>query len=232
MNLMDSVEKIVSRGFATLTKEEFTYKGKPYLPCTVIISPLLLRGVNCPSGCGGCCRRFTLDWLPSERSKVKKEGYDMSRVKERMIQFNGREVPVLSDVQDDHDGYWCRNLNPKDGRCGIHTFSPLSCDFELIRTIQTRPDLPNRLTQKLFGRGWAMKRIVDGERGSMCSMTPPTPDTIASVVRRLNRFKTWTDHFGIDTYIPDILHCIETRALYQHQITMHPPGTQPKGFGL
>ena len=232
MNLMDSTEKTISRGFATLTREKFVYKGKEYTPQVLLVSPMLLRGVNCPPGCGGCCRRFTLDWLPKERSKVKKAGYDMSRVKKRMIEFNGKEYPILSDKQDDHDGYWCRNLGEKDGRCGIHTFSPLSCDFELIRTIQTdSPDMANRLTQKLFGRGWAMLRITDKERGAMCSMTPVTEETKQSVIRRLTRFKEWTDHFELDTWIPEIIQTIKTGGLADHQLRLDPRQSS-MGFGL
>src|SRR6266568_3599596 len=130
-----------------------------FTPKRLIVSPLLLRGVACPAGCGACCRRFTLDWLPSEREKVEESGYPMERVKERTIEFDGRKVIVLSDLQEDQ-GYFCRNLSKTDGRCGIHEFSPYSCDFELIRTLQSEdPEIPNRLTQKLFGRGWNMTRV-------------------------------------------------------------------------
>ena len=230
MNLMDSVEKTVTRHFATLAKEPFTYREKVFNPKVLVVSPLLLRGVNCPPGCGGCCRRFTLDWLPSERDKVAQYGYDMKRLVERELLFNGKKVKILSDLQEDHQDYWCRNLNPKDGRCMIHEFSPLSCDFELIRTIQTREDLPNRLTQKLFGRGWAMKRITDGGRGAMCSMTPVTKETIASVIRRLERFQVWADHFGLQTWVHEICHLVEHGRL-TGQIELNPFG-HGKGFGL
>jgi len=229
-NSMDSVEKTLTRHFATLTKEEFAYDGKTYTPKILIVSPLLLRGVSCPPGCGGCCRRFTLDWLPSEREKLIEYGYPMERVKERMIEFNGKSIPILSDLQEDHQSYWCRNLNPKDGRCGVHEFSPFSCDFELIRTIQTREDLPNRLTQKLFGRGWAMKRIVDGKRGSMCSMLPVTKESIQSVIRRLGRFIDWANHFGIKTWAPEIIRIVQSKRL-NSQIELN-PNPHKLGFGL
>lgn len=230
MNLMDSVEKTISRHFATLTKEAFDYKGKTFSPKVLIVSPLLLRGVCCVPNCGGCCRRFTLDWLPDEKGNLEKYKYPMDRVKERKIEFNGKKIPILSDLQDDHTDYWCRNLNPTNGRCGVHEFSPYSCDFELIRTIQTREDLPNRLTQKLFGRGWAMKRVTDHKRGALCYMTPVTQETIDSVIRRMKRFQDWADHFGIETWAPEIIGLIERKQLTD-QIQLD-PFAEKKGFGL
>lgn len=226
-----SVDKTITRHFATLTQEEFTFKKKVYRPQELVVSPLLLRGVACPPGCGGCCRRFSLDWLPSEYEMIKAGGYDMSRVVEREIEFNGRKVLILSDLQADHNSYYCRNLRAEDGRCGIHTFSPHSCDFELIRTIQTREGLPNRLTQKLFGRGWQMKRITDGKRGAMCWMEPPSKASIESVIRRLKRFQDWADHFGIKTWAPTIIDLIEKGRL-THQIHLSIPSEDEKGFGL
>lgn len=228
---MDSTDKIITRYFATFTKKPFTYKGKTYEPSILAVSPMLLRGVDCPAGCGGCCRKFSLDWLPKERAKVKKAGYDMGRVKPRDIEFDGRVVRIISDTQEDTDQYWCRNLGADNGRCGIHTFSPMSCDFELIRTIQTREDLPNRLTQKLFGRGWAMKRITDGERGSMCSMTGVTDETIKSVIRRLKRFQGWADHFGVETWVPTIIEKVE-HGIWEGQMFLDPNTPDKVGFGL
>src|SRR6266545_1802383 len=110
MNSMDSVVKTVTRHLATLTKESFVFEGIQYVPKRLIVSPLLLRGVACPAGCGACCRRFTLDWLPSERPKLIAHGYPMEHVEERKILFNGKEVVVLSDLQMDHKDYYCRNL--------------------------------------------------------------------------------------------------------------------------
>lgn len=233
MNSMDSVVKVITRYFATLTKEPFTFMGSKIAPRRLLVSPMLLRGVDCPSGCGACCRRFTLDWLPSERGKLLEHGYKMKFVRERLIEFNGKEIPILSDIQG-HGDYFCRNLNPENGRCGIHLFSPFSCDFELIRTFEAVDDnSPNRLSQQLFGRGWNMTRITDGKKGAMCSMLPVTPDTVASVVRRMKRFQDWANHFGLkNTWAPEVIELVEHGGLARASGPVLLDPFKPKGFGL
>jgi Fe-S-cluster containining protein len=119
-------------------------------------------------------------------------------------------------MQDDHDGIKCKNLNLQDGRCGIYTHRPFSCDFELIRfLVSVNPEKrKNQMTQKLFGRGWNMLR-VDGERGALCEMTPPDIKSVSEVKRKLNRLKMWTDYFGVvDTKIPKVLEWIESQIDY------------------
>jgi hypothetical protein len=78
----------------------------------------------------------------------------------------------------------------------------MSCDFELIRFICSKDK--TLLTQKLFGRGWNMLR-VDGERGALCSMTPPSPETIEEVLRKLHRLKRWADYLRLDTWLPEVI---------------------------
>ena len=196
MALLDSVDKIVTRYFSVVTDEVFTYKGVVYHPKDIKVSPLLFRDYTCPSGCGACCPRFSLDYLPTDNYPYALE--------KRFIQFNGRPIPIYSDTQTDHKNYHCRNLNMSDGRCGIHGKQPFSCDFELIRMLTFEGDSQNTITQKLFGRGWAMKRI-DGGRGTRCTMTPITPYSIDEVVRKLKRLEGWCDHFHLKNKLPQIL---------------------------
>lgn len=189
----DTLDKIVTSYFATLTAEPFSYGGKEYLPRDVHVSPGILRGYTCPAMCGGCCPRFSLDYIAPDGvpSGIKHP------LTLRVVEFNGREVEVWSDMQRDHSNPKCRNLNLDDGRCGIHGFQPFSCDFELLRSIIQEKSPRADFTQKLYGRGWAMMR-VDGERGALCEMLPPTPDSIAEVDRRLGRLETWMTHFGLN----------------------------------
>lgn len=204
----DSIDKIVNTYFACVTNTKFEYKGATYEPQALRVSPMLLRDFTCPAGCGGCCPRFSLDFLPGEDRP--------ENTKERAIEFNGKFVRVFSDKQDDHDGIKCKNLNLQDGRCGIYTHRPFSCDFELIRfLVSGNPEKrKNQMTQKLFGRGWNMLR-VDGERGALCEMTPPDIKSVSEVKRKLKRLKMWTDYFGVvDTKVPKVLEWIESQIDY------------------
>lgn len=217
----DSLDKIITRYFATVAREEFTWQGTTYRPKNLKVSPLLLRDYTCPPGCGGCCFKFSLDYLPSEPHPAG--------VVKRVVEFSGRKVTVYTDSQETNEGNRCQHLEPKTGRCGIYERRPFTCDFELIRTLQNEePDRPNVLTQKLFGRGWSYAR-VDGGKGAKCEMRPITPHSIAEVLRKLGRLREWTDHFKLDTWIPDLVEIIEKGHLTD-QIVFRPK--QPKGFGL
>jgi len=205
MVLRDSLDKIIFSYFKSVTNEPFTYKGKTVEPKNLKVSPLLLRGFTCPPNCGACCPRFTLDYLPNEPHPYPLE--------KRVIEFNGKEIPIYSDMQEDDDDHFCGNLNKDNGRCEIHGGQPFSCDFELIRFMNsTDKERPNQLTQKLFGRKWAMKN-VRGERGTSCEMTPADEHTVQEVKRKLCRLEQWCFHFEIlDTKVPDILNWVENIA--------------------
>lgn len=193
---VDSVDKVILSYFHAITRDVFHFKGKIYEPKDLIVSPLIFRGFTCPEHCGGCCPRFTLDYLPSEDKP-----YDL---KERWISFttvkNGsHSIKIYSDEQTDHNNHHCRNLRHSDGRCGIHGKQPFSCDFELIRAIHYQDK--TILTQRLFGRGWNFLR-TDGERGARCEMVPTSKESTREVIRKLRRLKYWAEHFKLD-------HCLD-----------------------
>lgn len=192
---VDSLDKIVSSYFATVTREPFDYRGRHFEPKTLRVSPGIFRGYTCPSGCGGCCMRFSLVYLPSETRP------ESPFIKPREVEFNARSVMVFEDRQDDHRSHSCRHLDSGSGRCGIHGVHPFTCDFELIRT--TMQSERNLLDTRLYGRGWAFLR-VDGERGALCTTTPPTTDSRDDTLRKLLRLQQWTDHFGLRTWLPEI----------------------------
>lgn len=193
--LVDSVDKIVSAYFAAVTAESFVYKDHTYRPRPLRVSPLIFRGYTCPAGCGGCCPRFSLDYLPGEAKP-----YDL---KSRWVDFNGHRVKIWSDLQGDHNRHHCRNLRT-DGRCGIHGKHPFSCDFELIRASISHVGNGNGLSQRLFGRGHSFLRVDDG-RGALCEMTPPDGASVGEVVRKLERLRRWTNHFGLRTVLDDVI---------------------------
>jgi Fe-S-cluster containining protein len=190
----DSIDKIVSVYLAAVCKKAFRYKGLSYHPKPLVVSPLIFRGFSCPVQCGGCCPRFSLDYLPYEKKPYALEA--------REVEVNGRTLSVMSDLQKDHRDHFCRNLDRATGRCTIHGRHPFSCDFELIRFIRYEERVIQ--TQKLFNRGWAMIR-VDGGRGARCEMLPATSETMSEVLRKLRRLKEWADFFGINTHLPTII---------------------------
>ena len=213
--MKDSVDKIVTRYFACLTRQDFEFKGVEYKAKPIRVSPLLLRGYTCPSHCGACCLANTLDYLPEDDRPEE--------ASVRFIEIDGRKVKVWTYMNNDHDGPSCKFLNQEDGRCGIYPRRPFSCDFELIRTLGFEDvDHPNVLTQKLYGRGWNMKRI-DGERGAKCGMTPPNAESIAEAIRKLERLQRWAAHFGITTWVPEIVKLIKEHRLTESVLLGTPP---------
>lgn len=179
---------------AAVCSRPFSYEGRNIVPKTLVVSPLLLRGYTCPVRCGGCCPRFSLDYLPNEPAP--------QNVMVRDVEINRRRYVIQSDLQSDHASHFCRQLDATTGRCLIYTQRPFSCDFELIRFLEYETRW--LLLSKLFGRGWAMRRI-DGSRGALCEMLPTSPDWVAEVIRKLRRLQTWADHFEVETQLDAII---------------------------
>lgn len=199
----DSVDKIVTSYFATITKLPFTYKNTVYDPKRLYLSPLIYRGFTCPSHCGGCCPRFSLDYLPEEAKP--------NNTIPRLVRFNSKEYTIYTDAQEENESRYCQYLNQENGRCNNYETRPFTCDFELIRTL-TYTD-KHVLTQKLYGRGWAFTRI-DGEKGALCEMTPPTRETVDEVIRKLGRLKEWADYFELYSWIDTIIKWVKSRSEY------------------
>lgn len=196
----DTFGKIVGY-LALVTTHSFEYKGKQYHPKPLRVSPDIARGYDCPEGCGGCCPRFSLDYLLSEDRP--------SGCKSREVTLNGASRIIMSDLQE-HDGYHCKYLNQENGRCLNHDRRPFSCDFELIRFAKFADDArPNQVTTRLFGRGWQLLRI-DGERGALCEITPATDESRKDTIRKLKRLNQWALEFGLRTKIKDIIKWLET----------------------
>lgn len=210
MNSLDSVTKVVTQYFAAVTKEPFTYQGKSFEPKNLRVSPgIFTRTMVCVADCGGCCKKLTVDFLPGEDLHVDFRKH----AKKHEFEFNGKTIFVNRDDQSENGGYFCRYLNHDNARCGIHGQHPFSCDFELLRfSMMSAPARPNQLTHRPFGRGWNM-RLVDESRGALCEWNDAPegdPAHQADVVRKLKRLKDWTDYFGIETCLPEIIEWVET----------------------
>jgi Fe-S-cluster containining protein len=193
MSYNDSFDKIVHY-FACVTTQPFTYKNKEYDVKLLHVSPGIIRGYKCPGNCGGCCQKFTLDYIPQENPSVQ--------CKERIVEFNGKQYSLLTDLQKDNKTDRCRYLNKEDGRCNTYETRPFTCDFELIRFMGRKEK--NHVTNRLFGRGWNMAR-VDGLRGAKCEITPADEESRKDTIRKLYRLKEWSDYFGLETKLPTVI---------------------------
>lgn len=221
--LSDSIDKIVTSYFSAVTRVPFVYKGTKHVPKDLVVSTAIFRGFTCPPMCGGCCSRFSLDYLPTEAvpydiAGTEQDPHGSSMLAERFVEFDGRQVRIISDLQSDHARHHCRNLDMSSGRCGIHGRHPFSCDFELIRAFHAQDNV--RLSQQLYGRGHMMLR-VDGLRGARCEMLPVSQQTKDDVIRKLMRLKQWCNYFGlkhrVDTILAwaqDVGHTPSTRDLH------------------
>ena len=196
----DSLDKIICSYFAAMTKEVFTFKGVTYHPKPLYLSRTLLRKVSCQLGCGACCPRFSLDYLPTEK-KVGKES-------KRVVKLNDLEFRIFSDLQEDNENHHCHNLT-KDGTCGIHGRHPFSCDFEMLRVLIKKER--NTLQKSIFPRGWNMTRVC-GKKGVWCKVTEE--DDTSETIRKLIRLKKWMDYFKIkETFIEEACQAVSCRAL-------------------
>lgn len=174
----------------------------------IMLSKLFFRDYTCPSGCGGCCPRFSLDYFEgSERWEKFKELYP-----EHVDKFTSREVDgvtVWSDLQEDHNNHYCKHLNLKDGRCGIHKSNPFTCEFELIKISYNKLYERSLLINKLFGRGWAYRR-TDGGKGAKCEMLPFNYDKLKRDLKLLEELKSIEDLFGTKSKLSLVIDYIKT----------------------
>jgi Fe-S-cluster containining protein len=200
---INSLDKVIFSYLGAVTKNDFTYcfdskkvivKAKP-----LFVSPLIFRGFTCPENCGGCCPRFSLEYLPSELRP------DNERFIEYSVSINEKNIKMYHDAQSDHIDHFCRYLNKETGRCEIYFRRPFHCDFELLRVYTGKKS--NRLTTQMFGRGWQFLRI-DNQRGASCKITQANSKSQDEVVRKLKRLKEWGDYFGLNTWLNDIIQWI------------------------
>lgn len=195
---INSLDKIVYSYLSAVAKTPFKYGQKFVFPKPLQVSPQIFRGFICPEHCGGCCPRFSLEYLPTER-RPETEKYT--------VEINDKPVVLYHDAQAERQDHHCVYVDKITGRCAIYEVRPFHCDFELIRVFAGKKN--NRLTQQMFGRGWQFLR-VDYVRGALCSMLPCTEHTISEVVRKLKRLKEWSDYFGLETWLPEILEWVVT----------------------
>ena len=193
MRILDSVDKIVSVYLGAVTCEKFSFRGKTYSPKPIYVSELIFRRLLCPSGCGACCGRFSLDYIPTEN-------WGQVDVNQRVITISGTDHTIMSLEQKKGRGSHCEFLDPQ-ARCTIYGNRPLSCSFETIRFINNKSRW--LLMNKGFGRGWAMRKS-DGELGALCDFVKPDISAREGVKAELKRLESWALYLRIKTRIPKI----------------------------
>ena len=205
----DSIEKIIDYLDAAGLK-------------TLVLSPKWFRDYTCPSKCGACCRRYSMDFFDgSPRWKKFKSRYP-KLAKENFKLRVVRGARIWSDLQKEGvrlDGkpldWYCRYLDTENGRCGIWLGRPFSCEFELMKLKKDersgkRPI--GRLTQQLYGRGWNMKRI-DGGRGARCEMKPMHPDKLKRDIALVEELLWMAKAMGKRTHLAQVLSFLRKNSL-------------------
>lgn len=204
---MDNIEKIVSYLHA-ISLVPFKYKNTVYKPYkNFFLSTGFFRNFTCPSHCGGCCSKFSLDYFTLDRQmKAKNFGLNL---KKRSIEINGIKRFIFSDDQIDNHDNKCKFLDKQNGRCKIHEVNPFSCEFELIRFLHFKKDNKVILTKKLFGRGWAMGRI-DGNKGALCEMTDFDPKILYERdLPMLKELDEMANMFELKTRLVNVINFLE-----------------------
>lgn len=197
----DSVNKIFETYIGQIVKKETEILGVVYQPRNIYVGLNVFRDVGCPSDCGGCCSRFSLDYIEPE---AKPAGIELE---ERIVE--GKSVFSYNHTPD-KEKHYCDMINLIDGRCKIHGFQPFSCDFELLRFRNFQTEV--RISTSLYGRCWNLLR-VDGVRGGLCQISDIDKKHKGEVMRKMLRLKQWIDYFGFETRIDDIIEYVDEARL-------------------
>jgi Fe-S-cluster containining protein len=188
---IDSVDKIVYSYFRACVKRPFEYRGRVVEPTPgLVVSRKLFRTLECVEKCGACCPRFSLDYLPTETEAIRE-----LKLSPREVVMNGKKLLIYSDLQQDNMDYHCRHLNKENGRCMIHRLRPFSCDFEILRFINTAKR--SYLMTRPYGRAWNMLQYDGVTRGAKCIITETcSQEEQEDIMRKLNRLLHWVAYFG------------------------------------
>lgn len=199
----DSLTKVITTYVAALTAVPFTYRGVSFRPRPLVLARHFTHVYECVAQCGGCCPRFSLDWLPEEATP---ETVDVERVTVEGV--NNTRVTLYRHAQGPvaHTKH-CDYLLPDTGRCGIHGAHPMSCDTEPLRFVHQASH--TWVGVRPYGRGWNMLR-VDGQRGALCRFPKRDEADRTDGVRKLRRLQQWCAAVGVtETYVPRMIAHVE-----------------------
>lgn len=199
----DSALKVLEQ-LAKISKKKVKIEGEKVTsqPSQIKIGQSFYKGFKCEPGCTACCLNFSLDFLPENLEKFVK-GRDRYPFDERKIRVNGKEKSIytLPDNFDDGECIFLTNYrtDSDEGKgCKFYPTPPLSCLSEPQVKFIYRSDLDTTYLQKRpFGRA------------SQWTNTPQCKFEgeweKEEDLKILNRFKGWSEYFGIDTAIHELI---------------------------
>jgi hypothetical protein len=215
----DSTHKILSiLGMVAKIPIEFEMT-KTTPPDVVEVSRAFFREMSCYGMCGGCCRQWTLDYLPEESTHFCNYYPDIDVVRRDII-VNNQAYPIVTlsgPVPPVARGItWCSYFDPDEGNCQIHLMNPLSCQMPLITVRNYSRDGKTYavLTKSPFGRGWNMvhygskwDHLRGSDRGVPCQQLGSFSEKqfFENDLPTLARLCRWAEYFQIPTYLPDLI---------------------------
>lgn len=220
----DSVAKTLKQ-ISVVAAEPFTYEGTLYTPpARVKVGESFWRKYGCYLNCGGCCLSFTLDYLPHEWERFSERYPEQAqRGAARLVTVNGtaQQVFTLSnrDGAEAHGRRYCELLDMETGACTVHEENPFSCRIELIKFRIVHDT--GYVLKAPYGRAHNMQRVLDvpqDELGVLCDFAEFSEEQFyRNDLPRLRQMQVWARHFGIMTYLPDMMRmlqlCVEQRQL-------------------
>jgi len=217
---IDSVSKNISQLAVVADNPIIFNNGVLTPPDSLAISQAFWRSYKCSLGCGGCCRGFTMDWLPDEWEYARSEYPFLEQIViRREVRVNNISREIFSALPNKHLKT-CQFLSLVDGHCEIHLVRPYSCRVELIKF--KRISNCGYILKAPYGRAWQMKRIIDGGP-VLCEICPFSLDQLVNNdIPVMQQLGNWAKHFGITTHLSKIIEVlnIATEMRYTDKVVI------------
>lgn len=206
----DSILKLFQQ-LKIVAKEPFLINNVCYIPPTsLIVTEAFYRKYGCYLHCGACCPNYSMDYLPVEWLEFV-QIYPEHQGKEVIRQYtvNQQEKVIRTFDQTDaqlfYDKEWCRFLEKDTAGCRIHKYNALSCQVELIKILRVK-DVGYIRKQGGYGRGWALRKVVDGEPGILCDISTFSEEQFwENDIPVFYRILAWATYFQIETWLPEVI---------------------------
>ena len=176
---------------------------------TVVLSTGFFRQYSCPSSCGACCHKITLEFIEnSERWELFKKNHPEFVDRFKRVEISDRII-VYVDNQKEHKDKFCRYLDLENGRCTIHTTIPFPCQFVLSKFIDNQSRNRSILTTTYYGRGWSFLRVDRQSKGAMCKVEGFSYEKLLIDIQLLKELRYYSILLEIETKLPSIISYLE-----------------------